>query len=147
MHVTYKDAKDLLEEIVAEKGADYVYPYDPKAVEAARDYLAKLREKNPTGFFSNGVGADEEGREYARACTYRNVDGTPGCLVGHFVDRLAPGFVMEDEGWNLGLIEGTDITIDDDASELLGEVQSYQDMRYTWGEALRLAASQMEEND
>lgn len=149
MHITYEDAKARLAKIIEAKGEDYVYTRDPKSIEAARARSEELRLEsvNPDAEFwknQDGVQIDDDGKEFASQCTYRNVDGTPGCLVGHFFYDINPELRLDESGWSQRLIEGTGITIDDEASNLLAEVQDYQDSGSTWGNALRAAVNGVE---
>ena len=149
MHITYEDVKAGIEEIIAEKGEDYVYVSDPKAIEAAIANAKALRENSanpdsPVWVGMTGIGENAKGETIALNCTYRNLDGTPGCLVGHYVDKIAPGFVMEDAGWGRDLIKDTGITMDDKASDFLAELQSQQDMGRTWGNSLSYALLEYE---
>lgn len=149
MDITYEVAKDRLQKIVAEKGEDYVYTYDPKACEAAKARLEEIRlaSPNPNATHWTVGGAtklDVNGNEYAVQCTYRNVDKTPGCIVGHFIYDLNPELVLDESGWSRELIDGTDITVDDKTSELLSLVQQHQDSGIPWGQALSKAIEYLE---
>ena len=73
MELTYQRATEILDELVDEKGADYIYTEDPKSIET----------KNELGMTPDAS---------INGCYYNHLDGTPGCIVGHLVHKLNPEF-------------------------------------------------------
>lgn len=121
--LTYDRTLGLLQEVVAENGADYVYTTDPKTEEKR---------------------IAEEASD--RACFYGNVDGTPGCIVGHLIHKLKPDFDLSRLGGS-GAISALEVagysagSMFSKVSNLVLVVQRQQDGGRTWGEALTTAVN------
>lgn len=138
MHITYEDAKVFLTAAVEAKGADYVYVEDPKAIAKAKAKAAAYVAEHPTVSYYTGT-VIEHGKEKVGTCTYRNLDGSPGCLIGQVFYDIDPDIILEDGGFDSRLIRDTDITMDERAVELFREAQYHQDSGRTWGEAVSMA--------
>ena len=102
-----------LRQVVAEKGAGYVYPESEK--KASRGNLAPV-------------------------CQYR-VNGRPSCIIGHVLDRL--GIVTEPrhEGHGAGHVVAV-YGGSEQVASLADTAQIMQDVGRTWGEALERAEGQ-----
>jgi hypothetical protein len=114
MHITFQDAHRAVKEAVKAKGEDYVYA-DP----------------DPQG-----------------SCSYVHGD-TPGCIVGHALHNLGvsidllramdcsdvPIFAA---AYELELVPAG-VTATEKALQFFTAAQMHQDMRATWGQALRAA--------
>jgi hypothetical protein len=112
---TYEEAVQLLEKAVADRGADYVYAKDPKALR--------------TSFWR---------------CVNVFVDGTPGCIIGQilaykgFWDQEGAALYEGTVTVSDLIVEGV-IEADDATAELLSAVQRNQDNGVSWGEAVSRA--------
>ncbi|MFF5471025.1 hypothetical protein [Streptomyces achromogenes] len=123
IELTLDRVKELLNEAVAEKGADYVYT-------------------TPDG---------KQGTpEYQPTCLYVHGD-KPGCIVGHALHRagVSLSLLLEEEQDDassvlrslaqLGVLSYTD-----GVSQLLYEAQQRQDHGTSWGEAVQQALAELE---
>lgn len=117
MDLNYETLYDTLSEIVAEKGADYVYADDPVTVDK-REHA--------------GGGED---------CWYGAEDGnTPGCLIGHLIHKLDPAVDLNSlDGYGAGGAmreAGFRLVPYAKESVFLNTAQRTQDSGKSWGEAL-----------
>ena len=120
--ITYPRALELLQEVIAEFGEDYVYPqFEP---EAAGDRGAVME------------------------CFYVR-DDAPSCIVGHVLYRA--GVTLDElravEGWTPVDQQAPQFGIWADilACGLLADVQDEQDSGRSWGEALAEALGDPDE--
>jgi hypothetical protein len=125
--LTYKRATELLNEIVAEKGEDYVYTTDPKAVEKAD----VERGSNPHS---------------SNKCFYEHVDKTPGCIIGHLIHKVYPDFDLATvENISAGdALRAAGATLSQQTDIFLAQAQTTQDLGKTWGFALSEARESAE---
>lgn len=118
---TYSKTVAIVREIVAEKPEGYKYTEDPKTAERQAQYLPS--EASGTG------------------CYYAHADGSPGCIVGHFVHKLNPDFDLK--GYEFSgvpsILHYAGIKVTGDAMQFLGDVQAYQDGGSTWKDAVEKA--------
>lgn len=86
-------------------------------------------------------------------CTYANSDGTPSCIVGHFISRIDPeGFkkvanMEASEGESFSpdaALKYAGILYDTESDYALSEAQDAQDSGQTWGDALQEAIAAAE---
>lgn len=110
---------------------------------------------------------DEKGADYVynfrepSQCVYFDPsDGTPSCIVGHWLARHNVSLWDEGDGWYTEINLGTNATslldrdynyvpvdVDADGALLLEYVQSYQDGGIPWGMALSMAVSRLEDGE
>lgn len=117
--LTYDRALALLEEIVAEKGADYVYTEDPVTIEKQGGHTA---------------------------CFYAAADSsTPGCIIGHLIHQLNPDTNLNHlDGYGaIGAINSAGYLVElySKTGRLLVNVQNRQDSGSSWGDSLARAKS------
>lgn len=103
-------ALELLEECVAERGADYVYGYPP---EGGLDCLYVFRDVN----------GEPEG---------------PGCIAGMVLNKLSIDVPREWEGTTFNGLPASEV-FTPAAAGVIREAQARQDNGATWGEALEAA--------
>jgi len=122
---TYEQTLDLLNEIVSNKGENYVYPYSSPQWDAPCRYYER----------------ELEGPWY------------PSCLVGHVFDRVMDedtiGKVISLYN-TAGITEGSishlvEPFFDNESISLLSAAQRRQDRGSTWGESVKVAHSLIRE--
>lgn len=115
IHLTYDKVRQLTDEAVAARGADYRY------------------KKPPTRDICLYVHRDADGNK------------TPGCLVGDVLVRAGvPIDVLDDDslgpvGSLLYTLPDGMVEIDEDAHDFLSDAQFKQDFGETWGDAVTYA--------
>lgn len=131
------EALDLLEQVVAEQGADHQAPQ--YGVDEDSKYTMLI--------------PDDQVDKDSGTCRYFTPEGKPSCIIGHVLHRLgvAPAELEPFEGSTSDtLFRGMASSMEDDAvlegthevSLVLRMAQSIQDRRGTWGEALQAAQEQ-----
>jgi hypothetical protein len=123
--ISYADAKQALETLVAERGPDYVY-------------------RPP-------VPAEPDGMTGMCVNVHKDADGNlvEGCLAGAALHRL--GVPLEDlrdhnASGVSSVVDCLNIDIAESAVQLLGWAQRNQDQGVPWGVALSLALRAVEDN-
>lgn len=127
--MTYGEALAILNEAVAERGADWIYP-DQNDCQACID-------QEPCDWHC------------PEGCRYFTHDKQPCCLVGYVIDKA-----IDTSKLNTSWIEGeaahsalktledwNELVLDERAKALLELAQSHQDSYKPWGEAVILAAN------
>lgn len=138
MHITYDQALATLQEIVAQRGHDWVYPSSLNCPNC---------ETADTG---------ECEWHYAGGCRYFTASGEPACLVGAFFDKTLDHqaylhframWIEGDSADHLlsNLEEDNLITVDERTRSLLIIAQGEQDSNSSWGDALQTAITQTKE--
>jgi hypothetical protein len=116
----YDSIVGYLEEVIEEKGADYVYTADPDTVAHRKDMLVS-----------------------ANQCLYSGKGGKPGCIIGHLIHKLNPGFDLTGAEFRgaVSAMEkaGLRIPFQSRESLLVTFVQQNQDRGESWGKALENA--------
>lgn len=112
--ITWDQIQSVLDDLVAEKGADFVY--EPLSIPGS----------NPRSI-----------------CTYLHGQ-EPGCLVGHVLLRLGVDreWLAGEEGSSGGdVVTYSDLEIEDltRVAKFLSQVQGYQDDSIPWGQAVQMA--------
>jgi hypothetical protein len=125
--MTYDEVLAILNEAVAERGADWVYPDQVDCP----------------------VCIDQEPCDWhcSEGCRYFTFDKQPCCIVGYFIDK-----VIDTSHLDLSVIEGQfagsalktledweELSLSDLTKELLVNVQANQDSYKTWGDSVNLA--------
>jgi len=126
--MTYGEVLAILNDAVAERGADWVYP-DQVDCDACID-------QEPCDWHCS------------EGCRYFTYDKQPCCLVGYFIDKAIDTSqldtnILEGEAATAVLkqLEMWDaLSLDERTWEMLMIAQSYQDSYKTWGESVSLAA-------
>ena len=123
-HLTLDMVRSTFDEILAEKGPDYVYVHE-------------------------AAGGDDEDGE-TEECTYAYSDGSPACAVGHIIAKLDPELfqqmrLAEKQVGPFGILQlGGTYSIprgdaEKDAANWMAILQDQQDKNKPWGEAKREA--------
>ena len=129
--MTYGEVLAILNEAVAERGADWTYPEQGECQTCANE--------EPCDWHCS------------EGCRYFTYDKQPCCLVGYFIDKAIDTSKLETE-WIEGEFAGAalktledweELSLDERSKELLVRAQSYQDSYKTWGEAVSLAAASL----
>lgn len=134
--ITAKQALDTLEQVVADKGQDYIYPmwegwFRVGGSERKR-HVPDIRCFSGEWQTPQGVHA-----EFA-SCAYLTHDDKPSCIVGHVMHRLGVSHeVLRREEGSTCRVFGDEL--DRAAIEVLLAAQQMQDHYHTWGEALDVA--------
>lgn len=132
--LSYEQVLDELRAIVAEKGADYMYPK---------------------------VDVTYSGDVHRSQCVYFDPkDGAPSCIVGHWFALHDVDLSDEHEGLYGDLNLGSNVTeifvendwvvpftVDGNALQLLEVVQRQQDIGAPWGAALHVAVEWVERKE
>jgi hypothetical protein len=129
-HMTYDEVLAILNQAVAERGADWIYP--------GHVDCGACRDQKPCDWHC------EEG------CRYFTYDKQPCCIVGYFIDK-----VIDTSHLDLSVIEGQfagvalkkledweELSVDDRTKALLIQVQANQDSYKTWGDSLNLVVAE-----
>jgi hypothetical protein len=120
--LTFAKAIEILDELVEEKGENYVYRDDPKTVTTRKSRI-------PAVF----------NQDSSNNCYYSHYDGTPGCIIGHLIHKLNPEFDLKSaDPLLLGdALRKAGVEIADDGTfVLLARTQYAQDVAWPWGEAV-----------
>lgn len=135
--ITYDETLEKLNAIVASKPEGYRYTTDPKAIEQV-----KLED------MEFGLHVDEDGNEYVSTCFYKHLDGTPGCIVGHFLAQVDPDFQpSENENAMTQFKYPGAPKLTPEAIDLLSYTQNYQDKGETWADAVQKAVGKVRDDD
>lgn len=145
-------AVELLNEAVAEKGADYIYE-TPSLVVLDATGVSLLPPQHPDSPRKiNGYAAWAFPQRNASRCLYVHTDGDElycGCIVGNALHRAGVPLMKLIQNENAAALchnieqdDDLDITITDDARLLFDGVQAKQDgrgggRRWPWGEAVQ----------
>lgn len=111
--LTFAAAVALVKDIVNRAPEGYKYTTDPKTT--------KTRARGVRGQY--------------KACYYRHFDGTPGCIIGHLVDKLNPGVEIRESISVTEALETAGYEIDGITMTFLSTVQQTQDNGSTWQHA------------
>lgn len=118
IELTYERVNELLDEAIAEKGADYVY----------KDEMGRV------------AGIDTE-----TCCQYVHGEGdskAPGCIAGNVLHRAGVPLGEFNRVESLAvapLLDLLGVRMPDEAVSLLAEIQGRQDKGWTWGLAVDAA--------
>lgn len=107
----------IIDGIIAEKPEGYRYTTDPKTEQRRAQYPKEEK-----------AGTD---------CYYAHADGSAGCIVGNFVNKLKPEFELREhefEGVST-ILYYAGIKVSSDASQFLSDLQNFQDKGETWKSA------------
>ena len=129
-HMTYEEVLAILNDAVAERGADWVYP-----------------DQNECDDCSYGEQCDWH---CAEGCRYFNYDKQPCCIVGYVIDKVVDTsqldtIILEGErAWAVldKLEMWQELTLDERTKELLQVAQERQDNHIPWGKAVAIATGQ-----
>jgi hypothetical protein len=126
--LTYGEVLAILNEAVAERGADWIYP--------DQNDCAACIDQEPCDWHC------------AEGCRYFTPDKQPCCIVGYFIDKA-----IDTSQLNTDLFEGehasaaikqleiwNELVLDERTQALLEMAQAYQDGYKPWGEVVSLAA-------
>lgn len=126
--MTYYEVLAILNQAVAERGADWTYP-DHNDCETCRD-------QEPCDWHCS------------EGCRYFTPDKQPCCIVGYFIDKA-----IDTSQLDVSTIEGEhatnalatlerweELSLDERTWELLVLAQAHQDSYETWGKAVTTAA-------
>lgn len=127
--MTYGEVLAILNDAVAERGADWTYP-----------------EQNECETCINQESCDWH---CAEGCRYFTYDKQPCCIVGYFLDKA-----IDTSQLDVTLLEGEhasnvlatlerweELSLDERTMELLILAQAHQDSYKTWGESVNIAAA------
>mgnify|MGYP007090085824 CR=1 FL=1 len=127
--MTYGEVLAILNEAVAERGADWVYPDQGECQTCAN--------QEPCDWHCS------------EGCRYFTFSKEPCCLVGYFIDKAidtsqlnVTDFEGEYAGSALKTLEDwEELSLDDRTKQLLINAQANQDSYRPWGESVSLAAA------
>ena len=129
--LSYGEVLAILNQAVAERGADWIYPEQGECETCANE--------EPCDWHCS------------EGCRYFTYDKQPCCLVGYVIDKAIDTSKLETE-WIEGKFAGSalktledweELSLDERTKELLVRAQSYQDSYKTWGEAVSLASASL----
>jgi hypothetical protein len=126
--MTYGEVLAILNEAVAERGADWTYPEQGECQTCA--------DQEPCDWHCS------------EGCRYFTYDKQPCCIVGYFIDKA-----IDTSKLDTNIFEGEaavsaltqlemwdELLLDEKTQELLMIAQGYQDSGRTWGVSVSLAA-------
>jgi hypothetical protein len=130
-HMTYGEVLAILNQAVAERGADWVYPDHVDCV--------TCRDQEPCDWHCS------------EGCRYFTYDKQPCCIVGYFIDKAidtsqldVTTFEGEHASNTLATLERwEELSLDERTMELLILAQAHQDSYKTWGDSVSLAAGNL----
>lgn len=130
-HMTYGEVLAILNEAVAERGPDWMYPN--------MDDCPTCR-----------LGLDTCDWHCAEGCRYFAYDKQPCCIVGYVIDKLVDTSQLDTtifEGERARAVLDKlemwqELTLDERTKELLQVAQERQDNNIPWGKAVAIAAGQ-----
>jgi hypothetical protein len=127
--MTYGEVLAILNEAVAERGADWTYPEQGECQTCA--------DQEPCDWHCS------------EGCRYFTYDKQPCCIVGYFIDKA-----IDTSQLDVTLLEGEhasnalatlerweELSLDERTMELLILAQAHQDSYKTWGESVNIAAA------
>ena len=130
--LSYEDVAAILNQAVAERGADWTYP-TPETCPTCRS--GNYFEQEPCDW------------HYAESCRYFTYQKEPCCIVGYVIDKVVDTsklntYVFEGENAQNALFTlqmWEELTLDSRTVELLLVAQQEQDNHKAWGDAVRIA--------
>lgn len=122
-HITPAEFTKALEDAVAERGADWVYPPAQENPEAELDEEASLY-----------IG--DEWHQQEGGCVYQKSDGTPACLIGVAMAKLGVELPPFESVSSAQVVLESRTDLPTHITRAAKRAQAVQDNGRTWGAAL-----------